>query len=102
MFFPELLGLAYIIQLESPLSLGLLNPPLKRHWLQEVNMDERQFRPNLIRALGTYVCTDPLRGHMSTRDQHTGEIEADLASTRLPQMCKPLLLTLPWTRLDPL
>ena len=34
---------------------------------------------------------------MSTRDQHTGQIEADLATTRLPQMCKPVLLTLPGT-----
>jgi hypothetical protein len=37
---------------------------------------------------------------MSTRDKHTGEIEADLASTRLPQMYKPLLLTLPPACLD--
>jgi hypothetical protein len=37
---------------------------------------------------------------MSTCDQHTGEIEADLASTQLAQMCKPLLLTLPWTHLN--
>jgi hypothetical protein len=39
--------------------------------------------------------TRPLRGNMSTRDQHPGEIEADLASLRLPQERKLLLLTLP-------
>jgi len=35
-------------------------------------------------------------GNMSTRDQHTGAIEADLASTRLRRLCKLLLLILPW------
>ncbi len=33
------------------------------------------------------------RWSFSESDQHTGEIEADLASTRLPQRCKPLLPT---------
>jgi len=37
---------------------------------------------------------------MSTRGQHTAEIEVDLVSTRLAQLPKPLLLTLSQTRLD--
>ena len=41
-FFSEFVGLAYIIQLGAPLSLGLLNPFLMRSWLQEANMDEGQ------------------------------------------------------------
>jgi len=32
--------------------------------------------------------------------KQTGEIEADLASTWLTHICKPLLLILPYIRLD--
>ncbi len=48
----------------------------------------------------TSVCDSPASRNMSTRDQQTGEIEADLAPTRLPQMRKSLLLTLPRTHLN--
>src|SRR6266571_5426195 len=58
----------------------------RERWLHQRDTD-------LPKAWGTYFYSDPLRGNMRTRDQHTGEIEADLASTRLPQMYKPLLPT---------
>ena len=56
--------------------------------------DERGWKGK--RAI-VYVCLRLARfaDSRSTRDQHPGEIEADLASLRLPQKCKPLLLTLP-------
>src|SRR2546426_10976862 len=72
---------------------ALVTIPSHVHWLAHW--------PNLIKTRSTYFCADPLRGNMSTRDKHTGEIEADLAWTRLPQMCKSLLLTLPWNSYSP-
>ena len=41
LFSSKLVRLANTIQLESPLSCCLQNPPLKRHWLQEVKVEVR-------------------------------------------------------------
>jgi len=43
----------------------------------------------------SYRGIDPLRRTMSNCERHTGGIKACLASTQLPQIHKPLLLTLP-------
>src|SRR6266566_3071507 len=60
-------------------------------------------RANLLRHLhsintaGTPDCDSPASRESASPHQRPVEIEADLASTRRAQICKPLLLTLDWT-----